>query len=72
MLVITPQTISIAAGAVLISYIDYRILLLAVIAATGICAFVLLAHPAPEPATGSPPGNADPARHPDSEHTPAA
>ncbi len=69
MLVITPQTISIAAGAVLISCINYRILLLAVIAATGVCAFILLAHPAPEPATSAPRGNASPARHPDREHT---
>jgi len=61
MLVITPQTISIAAGAVLISYIDYRILLLAVIAVTGVCAFLLVLHPTPEPATDSPPGSASPA-----------
>jgi MFS family permease len=54
MLVITPQTISIAAGAVLISFINYRILLLTVVAVTGVCAFVLLAHPAAEPAAGSP------------------
>jgi MFS family permease len=58
MLVITPQTLSIAAGAVLISYINYRILLLAVIAVTGVCAFLLVLRPAPEPATGSPPGSA--------------
>jgi hypothetical protein len=49
MAVITPQTISIAAGAALISYVSYRTLLLAVIAAIGACAAYLLTRPAPEP-----------------------
>jgi MFS family permease len=49
MLVITPQTVSIAAGAALITYVSYRILLLAVIATIGACAVYLLAWPAPEP-----------------------
>jgi uncharacterized membrane protein YfcA len=50
MVVITPQTISIAAGAVLISYVSYRVLLLAIIAVIGGCAAYLLARPAAEPA----------------------
>ncbi|MGH3153558.1 MAG: MFS transporter [Streptosporangiaceae bacterium] len=48
--VITPQTISIAAGAALISYVSYRVLLLAIIAVIGGCAAYLLARPAAEPA----------------------
>jgi MFS family permease len=49
MLITTPQTVSIAAGMVLISFVDYRLLLLAVFAATGACALLLLVRPAPEP-----------------------
>jgi MFS family permease len=53
MVVITPQTVSIAAGAALISYVSYRILLLAVIAAIGGCAAYLLARPASDPVSDS-------------------
>ena len=49
MVVITPQTVSIATGAALISYVSYRVLLLAIIAVIGACAAYLLARPAPEP-----------------------
>jgi hypothetical protein len=49
MVVITPQTLSIAVGAALISYVSYRVLLLAVIATIGGCALYLLARPVPEP-----------------------
>ncbi len=55
MAVITPQTISIAAGAALISYISYRTLLVIVIAIIGACAAYLLARPAPEPVADAPP-----------------
>jgi len=51
MVVITPQTISIAVGAALISYVSYRVLLLAIIAVIGACAAYLLARPAPSPPT---------------------
>jgi MFS family permease len=54
MIVITPQTVSIAVGAALITYISYRVLLLAVIAAIGACAVYLLAWPAAEPVTSDP------------------
>jgi MFS family permease len=50
MVVVTPQTVSIAAGAALISYVSYRFLLLAVIAVITACAVYLLGWPAPEPA----------------------
>jgi MFS family permease len=50
LVVITPQTVSIAAGAALISCVSYRVLLLAEIAIIGACAAYLLARPAPEPA----------------------
>lgn len=56
MAVITPQTVSIAAGAALISYVSYRVLLLAVIAAIGGCAAYLLVRPAPEPSGDAPGG----------------
>ncbi len=49
MLILTPQTISIAAGAALISFVDYRLLLLAVTAVTGACAAFLLIRPVPDP-----------------------
>lgn len=58
MAVITPQTVSIAAGAALISYISYRVLLLAVIAIIGGCAVYLLTRPASDPVTDSAPDNA--------------
>lgn len=57
MLVITPQTLSIAAGAALISHVSYRILLLAVIAVIGACAAYLLLRPAPEPGTPGTPSS---------------
>ena len=50
MVVITPQTISIAVGVALISFVSYRILLLIIIAAIGACAIYLLAGAVPEPA----------------------
>ena len=49
MLILTPQTISIAAGAALISFVDYRLLLLAVTAVTSACAAFLLIRPVPDP-----------------------
>jgi MFS family permease len=49
MVAITPQTVSIAVGAGLISYLSYRIMLLAVIAVVGACAAFVLVRPAPEP-----------------------
>lgn len=56
MAVITPQTVSIAAGAAMISHISYRILLFAVVAVIGGCAAWLLARPASEPGTEQPSG----------------
>jgi len=50
MVVITPQTVSIAAGAALIDYVSYRLMLLAIIAVIGACAGYLLVRPAAEPA----------------------
>jgi MFS family permease len=50
MLILTPQTVSIAAGTLLISVVDYRLLLLLVILATGACGLLLLIRPAAEPA----------------------
>jgi MFS family permease len=41
-----PQTISIAAGTILIAIVDYRVLLIAMAVLTGGCALVLLARPA--------------------------
>jgi MFS family permease len=55
MVVITPQTVSIATGAALISYVSYRALLLVIIAVIGACAAYLLARPAPEPAVDAAP-----------------
>jgi len=49
MVVITPQTLSIAMGTALISYVSYRVLLFVIIAGLGACAVLLLARPAPEP-----------------------
>ena len=50
MLILTPQTISIAAGAALISFVDYRSMLLVIMAVVGACALFLLIRPAAEPA----------------------
>jgi hypothetical protein len=51
MVVVTPQTFSIAAGAALISHLSYRVMLLAIIAILAACAAVILIRPAPEPLT---------------------
>jgi hypothetical protein len=50
MLLITPQTLSIAAGAALISVVSYRLLLLVNAVVVGACAAWLLARPAAAPA----------------------
>jgi len=50
MLLVTPQTVSIAVGAALISVVDYRLLLAIVAASVGACALALLLRPAAEPA----------------------
>ena len=47
MLIITPQTVSIAVGAALISVVDYQLMLAVVAAAIGACALVLMLRPAP-------------------------
>ena len=49
-LLITPQTLSIAAGAALISVVSYRLLLLVMAVIIGACAAWLLARPAAAPA----------------------
>jgi MFS family permease len=49
MALVTPQTASIAAGAALIAFVDYRVLVLVVVGVTGASACVLLARPAAEP-----------------------
>jgi hypothetical protein len=49
MLILTPQTISIAIGAAVISFVDYRTLLLVIAAVLGMCALILLIRPAAEP-----------------------
>jgi hypothetical protein len=51
--VVSVQTISIAAGAALISFVDYKLLLLVVSAVVGACALLLLIRPAPEPAVAA-------------------
>jgi MFS family permease len=64
MLVQAPQTASIAAGAALISFVDYKLLLLVITAVVGTCALLLLIRPAPEPvavAAKSPDAALDPA-----------
>jgi MFS family permease len=48
-LLITPQTVSIAAGAALISVVSYRLLLVVMMAVIGACAAWLLARPAAAP-----------------------
>lgn len=57
MVVLTPQTCSIAAGAWLIAVVDYRILLLAIVVVMAVCAALLLLKPAaaPEPTDESAP-----------------
>ncbi|HEX5190669.1 MAG TPA: MFS transporter [Streptosporangiaceae bacterium] len=50
MLIITPQTVSIAVGAVLISLVSYRLMLAVVAVTIGACALVLLIRPAADPA----------------------
>jgi len=60
MLVLTPQTLSIAAGAILITVVNYRLLLLAIIVAVGACGLVLLIRPAPDPADDVPLADAEP------------
>lgn|GEM_PF-5693791 len=65
-LLITPQTLSIAAGAALIGVVSYRLLLLVMAVFIGACAAWLRVHPAPAPdagpaaATDSPPAAAPP------------
>lgn len=49
MLVVTPQTCSIAAGAWLIALVDYRILLLVIVVVMAVCAATLLVKPAAAP-----------------------
>jgi len=58
MVAITPQTVSIAVGAALISYLGYRVMLLAVIAVVGACAMAILIHPVPDPLDDAAPGEA--------------
>ena len=52
-LLITPQTVSIAAGAALIGVVSYRLMLLVVAVVIGACAAWLLARPVPAPAEAS-------------------
>ena len=59
MVVISPQTASIAAGAALISFVGYRVMLAAMIAVIGGCAVYLLVRPAAEPDDDPVPGAAD-------------
>ncbi|HEX6451182.1 MAG TPA: MFS transporter [Trebonia sp.] len=64
-LLITPQTVSIAAGAALIGVVSYRLMLLVVAVVIGACAAWLLARPAQPPADAPAPdalhsGNAVP------------
>jgi MFS family permease len=58
MLILTPQTVSIAAGTALISFVDYRTLLLVITVVMAACAAFLLIRPAPtpEPESTSGPG----------------
>jgi hypothetical protein len=49
-LLISPQTLSIAAGAALISVVSYRLLLIVMAVIIGACAAWLLARPAAAPA----------------------
>jgi MFS family permease len=63
MLIVTPQTLSIAAGAALISLVSYRLMLAIVAVTIGACALVLLIRPAADPAAdatdGEPVGPTD-------------
>lgn len=58
-LLITPQTVSIAAGAALIGVVSYRLMLLVVAVVIGACAAWLLARPVPAPAEASDEAEAD-------------
>ena len=49
MLVVTPQTVSVAAGTGLIAVVDYRLMLMAITVVMATCAAVLLLRPAPTP-----------------------
>jgi MFS family permease len=69
MVVVTPQTLSIAAGAALISYLSYRVMLAAIIAVLAACAAVILIRPAPEPLTDAVAPEPQPAT---AEHDPVA
>lgn len=62
LLILTPQNISIAAGAALITAVDYRILLLATVVVTAIPATALLTHPARPPASQPQTAPTDPGR----------
>ena len=81
MLILTPQTVSIAAGTLLISLVDYRLLLLIslvdyrlllllVILATGACGLLLLIRPAAEPADVDEPGDGGPGDQESSDREP--
>lgn len=70
-LLIAPQTLSIAAGAALISVVSYRLLLLVMVLVIGPCAAWLLAHPAsapPKPPAEVAPDLAGGCRTPGSAH----
>ncbi len=67
MLVLTPQTLSIAAGALLITVVNYRVLLLGIIVAVGGCGLVLLIRPAPDPADAVTLADAEPDTETDAE-----
>lgn len=54
--IITPQTVSIAAGAALIGVVSYRLLLLVIVVVIGACAVWLLARPAESPTASHPCG----------------
>jgi MFS family permease len=53
-LVLTPQTLSIAAGTALITVVNYRLLLLVMTVVMAACALLLLIRPAPEPTKAVP------------------
>lgn len=66
-LLITPQTVSIAVGAALISVVSYRLMLLVMAGVIGVCAAWLLTRPATVPAQA-----ADPVAAPDPAQAPVA
>jgi MFS family permease len=66
-LLITPQTLSIAAGAALISAVSYRLLLLVMAVIVGACAAWLLTHPAPAPPPTEIPDSPEPPASPPTE-----